>query len=170
MRDVTINTEDQSLFWDVSIYIEDHKLIRTQGRILGEGALEASATRVTRGAQKKKERKKRERKRERKRGKKGKKKRENDKSTWRIGRHSSTSTGPPEGLQGRKLQGSQYAILQLYSRAPKFMTHCPPSPVCDLLDTPLFWIWQIEENAHPFPFCGTLFESQSEIKWKWNET
>ena len=45
-----------------------------------------------------------------------------------------TSRGAPEGLLGRKLQGRQIndgeggegAILQLYSRAPKLMIHCPP--------------------------------------------
>ena len=72
-----------------------------------------------------------------------------ERTTWRIGRHSSTCRGAPEGVQKRKLQGRQIdggwgegegAILQLCSRAPKLMSHWDCDlcdPVCDLLDTPL---------------------------------
>ena len=87
-----------------------------------------------RGTKKKKKEKERKGK-EKERGKEGKKgkKKEKDKSRLRIGRHSSTSRGAPEGLQGRKLEGRRIhgrggegAILQICSRAPKLMTHGAP--------------------------------------------
>ena len=105
-----------------------------QRRILG--GFGASAPGLLKGRKKKKTEKgkERERKREKKEGKKGIKNLEKDKSTWRLGRHSSTSRGAPAGLQGRKLEGRQIdiggggegAILQLCSRAQKLITHWAP--------------------------------------------
>ena len=92
------------------------------------------------GRQKKKGKGKGKKKRRKKRGRK----KLYNISTWRIGRHSSTRRGVPEGLKGRKLQGRQ-----IEGRGVGWGRHCSTllqgakindsldPPVCDLLDTPL---------------------------------
>ena len=75
------------------------------------------------GSKKKKKKERKQREGSEKKGNKKEKKQEG-KSTWQRG-----------VLQGRKLQGCQIdgwgckgIILELCSRVPKLMTHCPPPP------------------------------------------
>ena len=93
------------LYWELWI---KNKNMPTRGVSWEGGFGGLGRPRSLKGRQKKKKKKERERKR----GKE--KKKESDKSTWRTGRHSSTSRGAPEGAPGNG--GCRNSLFQYGNR------------------------------------------------------